>query len=328
MGIYQKRPNYYMIDYYVDGRRKREYAGRTRTQARYKLEKRRIEIIEGKLNLQALNGKTPFKTFAQDYSKMSKGYKRSYNREKVIMNHLVSFFREKPLSRISLLDIENYRQERLNSVSKSTVNRETIVLRHMLNTAVKLKKLLYTPMRDIKQFKVQERSLRVITREEEERLLEVSCNHLKKFIIAALNTGMRLGELLNLEWENVDLDKNTITVTGTKSNKIRIIPINNKLKETLKCGINIGSSERVFCDENGNAIKSIKTAFNNAVRRSGIKRCNFHQLRHSFATRLVERGVNIVTVKELLGHSDIRTTMRYSHPAPEYKKQAVESLVI
>ncbi len=315
-----------MIDYYIDGKRKREYGGRTKAEARYRLEKRRTEIAEGKLNIEALNGKIPFRNFAYDYLKMSNGYKRSYKREKVIIGHLVGFLGDKPLGRVNALDIENYRQERLASVKKSSVNRETIVLRHMLNTAIKLGKLMKNPMKDIKQFKVEESKLRVLSREEEEKLLAASCEHLKPITIAALNTGMRLGEILNLVWDSVDMERDVVTVIRTKSSKIRTIPINNKLKEILKYVIKV-DSDRVFCDSNGRSIGSIKTAFNNAVRRAGIRHCRFHELRHTFASRLIEKGVNIVTVKELLGHADIRTTMRYSHPAPEYKRQAVESLI-
>ena len=177
-------------------------------------------------------------------------------------------------------------------------------------------------MRDIKQYKIQEQSIRVLSKDEETRLLESSCEHLKHIIITALNTGMRLDEILNLKWENVDMDRKIITVTETKSNKIRHIYINNHLKEALKC-VKL-TNDRVFCDNNGRPMDSIKTAFKNAIRRSGIRCCRFHDLRHTFASRVAEKGVNIVTVKELLGHAAINTTMRYSHPAPEYKRQAVE----
>jgi len=324
MRIYEKKRGYFMIDYYIEGKRKREYAGKTRQDAEYLLSKRRTEIYEGKLNLQALNGKTPFDNFTEGYLRKSKTYKRSYRREETIVKHLTGFFGNKPLGKITASDIENYRENRLSSVTNSSVNRETIVLRNMLNTAIKLGKIIQNPMRDIKQYKIQERSIRVLSRDEENKLLEASCEHLKPIIITALNTGLRLGEILNLKWENVDMDREVITVTETKSSKIRHIPINNHLKETLKC-VKL-TNDKVFCDNNGRPMDSIKTAFKNAIRRSGIRYCRFHDLRHTFASRLVEKNVNIVTVKELLGHADINTTMRYAHPAPEYKKQAVEAL--
>lgn len=324
MGIYTKKHGYYIIDYYVDGKRKREYGGKTKQDAEYLLSKRKTEIYEGKLDLQALNGKMLFRDFAESYLRKSKTYKRSYKREIVIVRHLVDFFENKSLGKITASDIENYRENRLAQVTKSSVNRESIVLRHMFNTAINLGKLMQNPMRNIKQYKVQEHNIRVLTKDEETRLLEASCEHLRPIIIAALHTGMRLGEILSLRWDNIDMDKDIITLTQTKSNRVRYIPINNRLKETLKC-VRL-TNDRVFCDNNGRPMDSIKTAFKNAVRRSGIRYCRFHDLRHSFITRLVEKGFNIVTVKELAGHADINTTMRYSHPAPEYKRQAVDVL--
>jgi len=325
MAVYEKRPGQYYLDYYLEGKRIREPGGRTKTEANYRLAKRLTEIREGKLNLQALNGRIPFTAFASEYLKMSAGYKRSYKREEIIIKHLNGFFGDKPLGKITAYDVENYRQERLNFVTQSSINREGIVLRHMFNTAVKHGKMMQNPMQHIKQYKIQERKIRVITKEEEEKLLKASCPHLKPIIITALYTGMRLGELLNLKCENVDMNGAVITVVDTKSTKKRTIPINNELKTLLNCVIKVGN-DIVFCDDDGSHIKAIKTAFNNAVRRSGIKHCRFHDTRATFASRLVEKGVNIVTVKELLGHADIRTTMRYANPAPEYKKQAVEAL--
>jgi len=324
MRIYEKRPGYFMIDYRIGGIRKREFGGRTWEEANYKLSKRQTEIYEGKINLEALNGKASFRGFAEYYSRNSETYKRSYRREKIIIRHLTDFFGSKPLRNITASDIEDYRQKRLGPVTMSSVNRETIVLRHMFNTAIKLGKLIQNPMRDIKQYKIQEQSIRAVSRDEERKLLEASCEHLRPIIITALNTGMRLGELLNLRWENIDLKRAVITVTQTKSNKVRYIPINNHLKETLKC-VKL-TNDRVFCDNNGRPMDSIKTAFKNAIRRSGIRYCRFHDLRHTFITRLIEKNVNIVTAKELAGHADIKTTMRYAHPAPEYKRQAAEAL--
>ena len=196
MRVYEKRPGYYMIDYHIDGKRKREYAGRTKQDAEYLLSKRRTEIYEGKLNLQALNGKIPFRDFTESYLRTSKTYKRSYRREEVIVRHLVNFFGDKSLGKITASDIEDYRAKRLESVVKSSVNRETIVLRHMFNTAVKIGKSMQSPMRDIKQYKVQEHNIRVLLKDEEHKLLEASCKHLKPIVITALNTGMRLCEIL------------------------------------------------------------------------------------------------------------------------------------
>ena len=97
------------------------------------------------------------------------------------------------------------------------------------------------------------------------------------------------------------------------------------LKQNLKSVEYSPAAEYVFTYK-GNKIGSFKTAFNGALRRSGVKRFTFHDLRHTFASNLVMNGVDIVTVAELMGHKDLSMTKRYSHPTPEHKKQAIKSL--
>ena len=136
---------------------------------------------------------------------------------------------------------------------------------------------------------------------------------------------MRKSEILNLKWDNVNLKEGYILVEDTKNEESRIIPINKPLNDTLKSVKYSSPEENVFQNE-GKPIREFKTAFNGALRRSGVKKFTFHDLRHTFATNLVMNKVDLVTVKELMGHKSIAMTMRYSHPTPEHKKQAVESL--
>ena len=99
-----------------------------------------------------------------------------------------------------------------------------------------------------------------------------------------------------------------------------------RLTETLK-GIRVGKRDGyVFCDADEDRLGNIRKAFETAIHRAGIPRCLFHDLRHTYASRLVMAGVDLVTVKELLGHADIQTTMRYSHITEGHKKEAVRML--
>jgi integrase len=108
---------------------------------------------------------------------------------------------------------------------------------------------------------------------------------------------------------------------------VRRIPVNGILLEALRGLKGKASSEFVFvCDKTGGPIHKFQHAWLNALGRSGIPRCRFHDLRHTFASHLVAGGVDLVTVKELLGHSDITMTSRYAHSAPENKRQAVAVL--
>jgi integrase len=160
--------------------------------------------------------------------------------------------------------------------------------------------------------------------DEERKLIEASAPHFKPVIVVAINTGMRRGELLGLQWEQVDLQSRTITVKQSKSGRVRHVPLNKTAQQALSelPGLHEGQVFRY----RGLPINDVKTAFLKAVKRAGIPCCRFHDLRHTFATRLVLAGVDLATVKELMGHASISTTMRYAHPSPPHKRDAVARL--
>lgn len=152
-----------------------------------------------------------------------------------------------------------------------------------------------------------------------------AAEHLKPILLTGLNTGMRRDEILSLKWKNVDLVKKYIHVSESKSNKSRDIGINKVLHKALN-SLKYTSLEDYVFTYDGKPIKDIKRAFNSALRRAGVKKFVFHDLRHTFATNLVMKGFDLRTVQELLGHQSIMMTMRYSHPTPEHKMKAVKSM--
>ena len=141
----------------------------------------------------------------------------------------------------------------------------------------------------------------------------------------ALNTGMRKSEILDLRWENIDLDNRAITIRKSKNNEIRIIPINELLYGVLKKLYNHKTSEYVFT-RFGNPVRDVRTAFNNALKLASIEDFRFHDLRHTFASHLVMNGAHLRTVQQLMGHKDIKMTMRYSHLSKDFVQEAVENL--
>lgn len=192
----------------------------------------------------------------------------------------------------------------------------------MLNLAVEWGYLFESEVPKIKLFPEKDNlKERILTAAEEVRLFEASSEHLKPVLKVALHTGMRRGEILGLRWDDVDLDAGTIRVVRTKSGKMRLIPLNDVLLEEFeKLRRAGGEGEPVFPH------KSVRSAFEGACRRAGIKNLRFHDLRHTFATRLVERGVDLITIKELLGHSSVTITERYTHSFKEQKRNAVRAL--
>lgn len=155
-------------------------------------------------------------------------------------------------------------------------------------------------------------------------------DYLKPMVLLALNTGMRRGELFKLTWDNVDANARTITVTGVtaKSKKTRHIPLNKEAIDILKNWRKQGDDGGlVFPSAVGTVLDNIQTSWGNLTKKAKLKAFRFHDLRHSFASRLVMAGVDLNTVRELLGHSDIKMTLRYAHLAPEHKAEAVSRLM-
>jgi integrase len=151
--------------------------------------------------------------------------------------------------------------------------------------------------------------------------------HLKPIVITALNTGMCRGEILSLKWDNVDMKHGFILLDKTKNGELREIPINATLRATLEALPRRIDGGHVFVNPvTGGPYGDIKTGFNRACKKAGIKDFHFHDCRHTFASHLVMAGVDITTVKELLGHKTLTMTLRYAHLAPSHKVRAVDVL--
>ena len=255
--------------------------------------------------------------------------KRSWKRDEELLRPLCELFGNKLLSDISTKDLEEFKLLRLKKVSPATVNRSLSVLRHLYNLAKRWNKFYGdNPVSIVGMLQEHNQIERILTLEEEQKLLRESLSTLKPILLIALNTGMRRGEILSLFWSDIDFDVNMITInqTNTKSKKQRRIPINTILRNILiELKLKSRGSEHVFIDSNGDQIKSIRSAFVTATKRAGLEGLRFHDLRHTAATRMVESGANIVAISKILGHSDIKTTMRYAHPEDSLK-EALELL--
>jgi integrase len=140
-----------------------------------------------------------------------------------------------------------------------------------------------------------------------------------------LNAGPRRGELLKLRWSNVDFGLNLINFTETKTNKDRAVPMEPIVREALlELNEQNGNAEYVFTNpDTGTRYTDVKKSFSAACRNAGITDFTFHDLRHTFGTRLADAGVDVVKIKELMGHASIVTTMRYMHATDQGKRGAI-----
>jgi len=327
MGIY-KRGRVYWIDFYDQTRIRIQESSQTndRRDAEKLLVLRKSEVLRGVYRQPV---KITLGEFGERYLEHAKTNKRSWLRDQQMREHLYSFFgKDRPLGEVTPLAIEGYKSRRRTEVSGSTVNRELALLKRMFNLAIAWDLFLSgNPVRKVKFFREFNTGLRIVSPEEEESLLRNASPYLQDLIRFALNTGLRTGEIFRLRWSNVDLEKGILTVFATKTQKIREVPINTETRKVLEAWWLAKKNEFVFYNpETGAPFMDLKNGFTRACRRAGISGVTWHTLRHTFASRLVNRGVDIVTVKELLGHSSLSVTMRYAHTNFDSKRAAVEKL--
>ncbi len=154
-------------------------------------------------------------------------------------------------------------------------------------------------------------------------------DYLKVAVIVALHTGLRRNELLSLTWADVSFEENTVHVRGhaAKSGKPRAIPMSATCRETLKGWKEMNEGETlVFPGPGDSVMHDMRTSFERVIAAAEITGFRYHDLRHSFASRLVQSGVDLNTVRELMGHADLKMVLRYAHLDDERKQRAVEVL--
>ena len=222
-------------------------------------------------------------------------------------------------------DYRRYRKS-THSVSDATVNRDLSVLRHILYWAVDEQLLSSNPLARLRMERERRIKRPVMSLQEEVKLLAVAPDHLSRIIVAALDTGMRRGEILGQLWEHVDLNRQLLSVTRSKTpeGEAREIPLTERLFQILLDNRQDEGPIFVYCDR---PIQSTKTAWASAVRKAGIRHFRFHDLRHTFNTRLMEAGVMQEVRKALMGHSSgEKVHSIYTHVELPVKREAIARL--
>ncbi|MSR84339.1 MAG: site-specific integrase [Candidatus Latescibacteria bacterium] len=276
-----------------------------------------------------------FSKYSEEYlSQWSKVEKResSYRRDQVSLKRLNHTLGKRQLSEITRRDVEKYVAERKGEgVTSATTNRELCCLKNMFRKAVDWGYLKSNPAWGVKQQKETPPEFGFLTENEIDRVIECSAPHMKAFLTLAIHTGMRRGELFKLEWRDLDFQTGFITVRYGKNGETRHIPMNSIVRQTLDKHPNRivkgQACPYVFSRPDGSPFKWPEGGFQGALQRAGVTRhIRIHDLRHTFASHLVMKGIDLRTVAKLLGHRDIKMTMRYSHLAPEHLQAAVEVL--
>jgi integrase len=240
------------------------------------------------------------------------------------------FFADYPIGRMKKNLAREYRQwrHRQKKLTDTTVNRDLECVRHILFWAVDEGLLLINPMSRMHLERERKRKRPVLSLGEEDLLLSVAASHLCEIVIAALDAGMRRNEILTQRMEDVDFDRRLLVISRSKTpeGESREIPLTERLFQLLSEKRKHIAHGLIFTFE-GKAIHSLKTAWKTALRVSGIRRCRFHDLRHTFNTRLLEAGVMREVRMALMGHSlgeDPQAT--YTHVELPQKREAIRKL--
>ncbi len=257
----------------------------------------------------------------------------------VLKTHLVPFFEKRKLNEITNFMIKEYKAHILKrGLCNKTVNNHLTILSTCLTHAVEWGELEVTPR--IKRLKVESNKFDFLTFEESEMLINMSHGIWKRMILFAFHTGMRYGEIRAIRWQDINWEKKSVTVKNafyrdilgaTKSNKERHIPVSPTLFELLERRKRARGF--IFADSNNRHLKENKPrlALRRIIEKTELKKANgrkigWHALIHTFASQLAMRGAPLSAIQQLLGHSDIQTTMKYAHLSPSTLDDTIKLL--
>lgn len=273
-------------------------------------------------------------------------------------------FYKKPMTEITAWSVEKFKSERLKAgIKPATVNRDLDRLRAALSKAVEWGVLEANPVAGVKRSKGGDSTrVRFLDKAEDKRLrkalaardakaakhrasgndwraarhrtllppIKAYADHLTPLVLVALNTGLRRGELFGLTWGDVNFSGKQVTVQAetAKSGKTRHVPLNEEAVAVLKVWKKQGAGDGlVFPGVGGGRLTNINKAWAGLVEDAALVDFRFHDCRHDFASKLAMAGVDLFTIKELLGHSDFAMTQRYAHLSPGHRAAAVDKLV-
>ena len=324
MSLY-KRGGVFWSYVWVGGVRHARSTGTDKRRLAERLDREFKEELEGRKSQPAEFN--PNMTFEELFARfVGDGAVKPYHLDRAKL--LLPFFGKIALSEISKNDALRYRKARMaeKNLTHTTVNRDLEVLRHILYWAVDERIIFSNPLNRLRLERERRKRRPVMSPPEERRLVAASAPHLERIIATALDTGMRRGEILSQRWEDVDFPRRLLFVTHSKTpeGEAREIPLTQRMFNLLSKDTK--STGPVFTFRN-QPLRRIKTAWNAALRRGGLNHYRFHDLRHTFNTRLMEAGVMQEVRKALMGHSsgeDVNST--YTHVELPAKRKAISKL--
>jgi site-specific recombinase XerD len=281
----------------------------------------------------------------EKYLPYVRSYKRSWKSDVSMINtHIAPSLGQQVMCKVSAYDITNFIETmKHKNLAPGTINRALVLLRYAYKLAQRWQEpgVNLNAWLSIKQLKVDNRIERYLTPEQSVNLLQAvkeSLNTQLVFIVAFLiYTGARKREVLEAKWSDINFDQSSWKISKNKSNKVRHVPLSQGALETLSAvrdkwtcqdwGVGVDPNDFIFANPStGKPYSSFFFSWNNARVKAGMPELRVHDLRHSFASFLVNAGRSIYEVQNLLGHADIKTTSRYAHLSQESLRAAVSAV--
>jgi integrase len=320
-----KRSNFWWAYVTIDGSRQCCSTGLTNKKLAEAFERKyRDELVAKAAGLTNFDPDMTFSELAARFLATSEVKPHHIDRLKI----LLPYWGDHTLRSITRGSVKEYRAARMKArkLTDTTVNRDLEVLRHILFWAVEEGILAQNPIAGLKMPRARKRRRPILSWYDEQLLLAACSPHLARFTVAALDIGLRRGELTHQDWRDIDLSRGVLSVTHSKTpeGEQREIPLTDRMRSLLAPGKQTSGPVFTF---KGEPITRIKTAWAGAIRRAGIQPLRFHDLRHTFNTRLLELGVQTDVRKALMGHSsgeDVHSI--YTHVEMPLKRRAIDKL--
>jgi integrase len=326
-GTIYLRGKTWTIGYTVGARRVREAIGTNRQLAEAVLKKRIVEAIEDRHFDKRNVGNLPFSEFAESYFGRCIPVLKSTKTERVRVDYWKRIFGNRPLGQITAAELQDWQANKRATCKPATVNRLMCRLRHMFNRAVEWELLDESPMRRIRFLRENNARLRYLSVDECGRLLDACrADNMRGIITVALHTGMRLGEILDLKYADLDFVSGVLNVRDSKNCESRHIPMDSTVAALLKRTQPVANCDYVFPNAAGKRWNYSQEPFRNVRKRAGLVDLHFHDLRHTFASQWMMNGGDLYALRGILGHKSIAMTQRYAHLSPAYQRAMVDRM--
>lgn len=359
MGIFKRGDRWY-VRYVYEGAEYRLTAGvgSTAEHAKAMLAGILLEIAHGRHTPGKRRSRLTVRDLCREWLEQAEQSKRSWKRDRVSVAHLNRHLGSRRIDKLSALLIEGYKRDRQRETYRrgkatddgppverpttpGTINRELTLLRTMLRRALRDGRLIRNPFDGVKLLREPPGRVARLSADDEARVLAACPPRLRALVAVALHTGCRVGELLAARWRDVDLRVGLLAVEQSKSGQRRDVPLNATARAVLEAVAAKAAGEakhpdpdaRVFSTAKGGKYGNVERDWRLARVKAGLPTLRLHDLRHAYASRLVEQGTDLLTVASLLGHGkpeapSLAMVSRYAHLSPQHRREAVERLAV